>query len=366
MLLTLISQSGKEVGHKLNPIIPEGRSLIFIPHSDNVPVNIAVIGGGIAGSSVALLLRERGHRVTLVDQGIPRVNKVLINSNLLKGSDIELSVTSVELYRRWGVRILEYPSLTIGEIPQDLVESWRKIARVVEEKYVDWLGVRALESWGTDRLVFLRDLFDRARAMKGRAELLEDGIVRVVGERVKFDVVVLASGAWNGEMMRLPLKSYYCWASTVLTQRREVGSYMVYDYEYGFYSRPLAGRGLPLALVGDGETLETKVGRVPCYSTEGVLTRVRSRFGKVVQLHVGGNYCESSPDMGPVAGEVRDKVFVIGGLNGYGAEVGPGLAKLLVDEIEGVGKVYPEYSLHRFRRETWGKDFPLGRERHEI
>lgn len=80
---------------------------------------VAVVGAGIAGSSVARLLRERGHQVVLISAGTPHslaATAVLRRAWQPPGPARDAFDASVGCYARWGV------PLTWG----GLVTSWQR------------------------------------------------------------------------------------------------------------------------------------------------------------------------------------------------------------------------------------------------
>ncbi|BCU66982.1 hypothetical protein HS7_04190 [Sulfolobales archaeon HS-7] len=324
-------------------------------------MRILVIGGGIAGSSVALLLRQRGIDVTIIDEGKPRVNSVLIHSLLLKDEDVNLAKRTLELYKKWNIILREYKSYTIGNIDERYLDQWHEAGVKVRRISIRELGAEAYEAVGGDRLVNIGKLITLSSPIRAKVKLtIENNTASIQGVSSNFDVIVLASGAWNGQMINAPLKSYYCWASLAITNAF-AGSNIIYDYELGFYSRPFIGEGLPLSIVGDGEVLECPPKKVPKFSIFNVITKVNMRF-RAIPIIVGGNFCEGTPDMRPVYGKVLENLYFIGGLNGYGAEVGPAVAEMLVNYIID-GFEDKRYSLGRFNDTG---EFSLGREAHEF
>jgi len=327
------------------------------------PLKFIIVGGGILGSSLYHLLKEAGHEVKVFDSGKRRVFPTLIHSLLLKGRDVELAKESLDFYRRVGVPMRELPSITLGHVPQDLITLWEGVGVKVEEKHVEWLRARGLYAKGGDRLVSIVHLIHSTPHVKAEVSVdPETFTLRANGREVKGDVIVIAAGAWNPQTVPVSSKSYYCWATLALFGTSEVGSHIIYDYEKGFYSRPLLGFGGNLAIVGDGDVIESPPGRRICVNSADVLSRVRERLGRLAPLYTAGEFCEGTPDMRPAFGNLKENVYYVGGLNGYGAEVGPGIAKLLVDFIL-KGEENKEYSLSRF---NGLRDFRLGREPHEI
>lgn len=325
-------------------------------------MKVLVIGRGISGSTLYYLFKESGHSVTVVESEFRKFYPTLIHSVLLKGKDIELAIESKRFYTSHNVPIIHYPSYTIGKLDPKIVDEWLSYGFNVKEKYVDWLGTSTIMGEGTDSLVNIKKLIDSVPYIKGVAKL-EKGKVKVNGEEIDADVVILSSGAWNAYFVdkKLPLKSYYCWAWVTLNHNTILDKVFVYDYELGYYSRPLFGLGMRLNIIGDGDT----IGSSPFVKQKGdkkAVERARERLGDLRPIIMGEGYCEGSPDMRPLYGRISDNIYIVGGLNGYGAEVGPGIAKLLFEYIT-KGVEEKEYMIDRFPHLD---DFELGKEPHEL
>lgn len=309
------------------------------------------------------MLRKLGHDVVVVESGERRVFPSLIHSLLLKDKDIELARMSLDFYREFSVPMREFISITLGKIGKDVLNSWERAGVEIRETYVDWLKSDGIVARGGDRLVYVSRLISSVPFVRGKAkvDLLQEKVY-LDGKELHADRYLVVAGPWNPCLLRVKSKSYYCWATLVASGMRELGNHFVYDYEKGFYSRPLLGLGTGIAIVGDGRAIESPPGRRIPVQEDEVLDRARERLGPLVPLHTAGEFCEGTPDMRPAYGPITDRVLYAGGLDGYGAEVGPGLAKLLVDFIVSGEKVQ-EYFLDRFSHVT---NFTIGREPHEI
>jgi len=318
------------------------------------------------GSSLYRLLRDRGHEVTAIDARKRKIYPTLIHSLLLKGNDVKLAKRTLELYDRFNVRTREFPAYTISDKLGNLTSLWQEVGVKVERKYVEWLSTEATITHGSDRLVWIGNFIRSTPVYPTEAKIKLDGrkaSVELDGKIKEADAVVLAAGAWNSELFpSLKSKPYFCWSAAV-SGRRELDSNFVYDYEIGFYSRPLLGMGLPFAIVGDGDTIECKPGEKVNIDPSTLLEKASARLGKLVQFHLGWGHCEGTPDMRPSFGRVGDNLFYIGGLDGYGAEIGPALAEMLMNYILD-GEENKEYMVDRFQQ--FKGSFSLGREPHEL
>jgi len=325
-------------------------------------VKILIIGRGIVGSSLYYMLKDLGHSVIVVESGFRKFYPTLIHSLLLKGKDIELAIESKKFYEKYKIPSIKYPSYTIGKIDKKIIDDWMSYGFNVEEKYINWLNSYAIVGKNTDSLVAIKKLIDKVPYIDGVAKI-KNSVVEVDGKTVNADIIILTAGAWNSYItdFKLPLKSYYCWAWVTSNTNSLLDKVFIYDYELGYYSRPLFGLGMKLNIVGDGDTIVSD----PFTKRFGDLSPVKKateRVGELRPLFRGEGYCEGTPDMKPVYGRITDKVYIAGGLNGYGAEVGPGIAKLLVDFIT-KGTEEKEYIIDRFSNVS---DFELGKEPHEL
>ena len=328
-------------------------------------MRVVIVGGGVLGSSLYLLLKERGIEATLLDNGSRKFHVTLIHSTLLKGKDIELAKRSLELYRRWGVMTVEYPSYTLGIKDWGIVNLWS--AEGLDVREVEFLGERAVEGRGTDRLVNIYELRAKAPKVRATGRVVVEGnkaIVEVDGFTLEPDLVFLTAGAWNpySTNVSLPSRSYFCWAYAVTTRSELFDRVFIYDYELGFYSRPLFGLGLRTAIVGDGEYVIAKPQEGRVKHSDKPLDSVRKRLGEARPFYEGWGYCEGTKDLRPAIGRLADNAYWIGGLNGYGAEVGPALAEMAL-EFALKGRLDREYSAERLNGLS---DFSWEREPHEI
>jgi len=134
----------------------------------------------------------------------------------------------------------------------------------------------------------------------------------------------------------------------------------------------LVGRfGLSVIVGGDGNVEVERPGSGKGVNEEvmrDVTNRLRLRFGWLVRIGSGFGYCEGTPDMRPLVGPlIEDKLYIIGGFNGYGAEVGPALALALVEYM--LSGSWPNYAkpylMSRFSG-GWPSTWDVNREAHEL
>ncbi len=372
-------------------------------------MDVVIIGGGIVGTALAYLLRARGVRATVIDPGLQRPRFPLIHSKLLRfAEDIGLARISEDVYRELsrevGFNVLRpmdsitiVPEACYGNI-QGIINSWREAGasiRVVDE--VGKYGLRRVSeqevyliSRGGDNLVNYEPLMRLVRSIdginyvRGSASIrLGDGGAKVLvsGREFRGDYVILAAGAWNSVIareagLRVPLLPYKCQAAAFLGGR--IGG-VVYDYVLGMYMRPLGSvidgalnaLGLSIIVGGDGNSRETEPGREVGVDHEflsEIAGKVRARVGRALLIGSRFGYCEGTPDMRPVIGSVGlENLLLIGGLNGYGAEVGPALALALVNYV--LSGSWPNYArpylIDRFGGD-WPSTWDVSVEAHEL
>ncbi len=334
-------------------------------------MDVVVVGGGIAGAFTGLFLRRLGANVKIVELPVkyPR-NGLIVSPYLPNAIDVDLVLRSLEIYREIGTRIFRVPTLIIKRPGRDEAKGyWSRKGieyRVVDESFVRAHGFQPLGGeeyiYGHDFIVDVRTAVSRAKRglaiVRGRASLSVSrnrAQVCVDGKYLKADRVVLAAGAQNAALASdagvwLPLKPYCCIASVVLGAP-EYSRVVLGDYVLEFYSRPLVPplAALGLAVLGDGNMWCSGAARA---SLAPLLDRARRRLARkrrVRSLKMRIGMCEGSADMMPVIGRHHtvDNLYVIGGLNGYGAHVGPALAELLADAVYGDTDA-PIYALSRF------------------
>ncbi|EZQ04808.1 FAD-dependent oxidoreductase [Candidatus Acidianus copahuensis] len=328
-------------------------------------MKVAIIGAGILGSSLFYMLKEAGHDTIVIDPRVRRIFPSLIHSLLLKGKDVELARTSLDFYRKVRIPMKEFPSITLGKVSEDLISLWSSEGVEIKEQFIDWINASGLVAIGGDRLVYIKRLIDSVPIIREKASIYSSNgkaYVKVNGKSIDADIVILSAGPWNNLLFKVNTKSYYCWASLVTTEERRLDSIFIYDYELNYYSRPFLGIGTNTAIVGDGEAIESPPCKKIKVNSEEVLSKARKRLKGLFNIYTNGEFCEGTPDMRPAYGKLLDNLYYVGGLDGYGAEVGPGMAKLLLDFIFH-GHETKEYRLERFKGII---DFKLGKEPHEI
>jgi glycine oxidase len=209
-------------------------------------VDVAVIGGGIMGSAVALRLAQRGIGVTVIERGIPGAEASSAAAGILgpqmeadgPGPLLELGLKSRALYPALCAELRDLTGIDVGydrsgvlmvafDEAGEAALSSRRAWQLARGLRVDILSgeaararepalspaVRAALAFTDDAQVVARDLaraFSQAAAVAGarfltgryvRRVVIEDGVatgVELDGETLPAGVVVVAAGSWSG------------------------------------------------------------------------------------------------------------------------------------------------------------------------
>ena len=373
-------------------------------------MNVIVIGGGIIGTLLTYLFSLRDINITLVNSNLQRPKFPLIHSKLLRfPEDIKLARISEDVYmelsRKLGVSVLR-PMKSITIIPITCYDNIRDIMGLWHDAgvkthmvgNVNEYGLRSINnqeiyilSVNGDNLVNYPLLMDKVRKINGVNYIRGTAAIRLSNHEVKVlvdgnelrgDYVILASGAWNsiitsGAGLRVPLLPYKCQAAAFIG--RGISNVIVYDYVLDIYMRPLGSvidnaldrLGISIIVAGDGNSRITEPGREGKVDREflgEIRGKARSRVGEVLLVGSRFGYCEVTPDMRPLVGTLGlDNLLLIGGFNGYGAEVGPALALAVVDYV--LSGSWPDYArpylIDRFGN-NWPSTWDIGVEAHEL
>jgi glycine oxidase len=215
--------------------------------TDKQPASdVAVIGGGIMGSAVALRLAQRGIAVTVIERGIPGAEASSAAAGILgpqmeaegPGPLLELGLKSRALYPALAAELRDLTGIDVGydrsgvlmvafDEGGEAALSSRRAWQLARGLRVESLssdaararepalapGVRAALAFTDDAQVVARDLaraFSQAAAVAGARFLTGRYVRRVVienggvtgleldGERLAAGSVVVAAGSWSG------------------------------------------------------------------------------------------------------------------------------------------------------------------------
>lgn len=363
-------------------------------------MRVVIVGAGVVGSVLSLLLRMDGIDTVIVDPDVRRPGVPLIHSKLLRfKEDIELASISEDVYRKisdfLGVELLR-PMESITIIREDcknevdgLIPLWSSVGSKAD--YVDCkdLGVRVYDGelcvlGNGDNLVNIPRVINYVRRsegyIRGYAYVKDTHSVLTRAGLVKGDFIIITGGAWNKTILselgiKVPLQPYKCQALGLLTKRL---TRIIYDYSLDFYLRPVglwfdgltSLVGLSLVAAGDGNSIVEDLNNasVDDWFKEEIIRKVRARLGWAVSITSNYGFCELTPDTKPLLGAFESGGLVLlGGFDGYGAEVGPALALAVKDFIiRGSWPSYVRpYLIDRFLN-GWPESWDVDVEAHEL
>ncbi|HEY6477414.1 MAG TPA: glycine oxidase ThiO [Polyangia bacterium] len=217
-----------------------------MPAKQQPPTDVAVIGGGIMGSAVALRLAQRGIGVTVIERGIPGAEASSAAAGILgpqmeaegPGPLLELGLKSRALYPALAAELRDLTGIDVGydrsgvlmvafDEGGEAALSSRRAWQLARGLRVDILSgeaararepalspaVRAALAFTDDAQVVARELvraFSQAAAVAGarfltgryvRRVIIKDGAavgVELDGDTLAAGVVVVAAGSWSG------------------------------------------------------------------------------------------------------------------------------------------------------------------------
>ena len=185
----------------------------------------------------------------------------------------------------------------------------------------------------------------------------------IVGsEELTGDAVVLAAGGWNSKIAKeagieLPLVTYGTRALAIIGRTR-LNKYSISDYKYDYYTRPMGNLLDPIAFIaGDGNVKTSNLREVKrltnrSYSDWLIGAMKKRDPSMMISAIAGYSLVEMAYDYEPVIGKVpgTNNLYLIGGFDGYGAKLGPGLAFELARIIMGLNPTIDIscYDINRF------------------
>jgi glycine/D-amino acid oxidase-like deaminating enzyme len=325
---------------------------------------LLILGGGIAGSSLAYLAARAGHRVTLVDAGREASSSVpsaLINpvrgqggqvvERGLKGmrftwsvlEDLEKQGFAVP-HARAGV-LRPVPDLKTFEkwqsrIPEDLPHHWLEVSDLAhydargqnlqgQNIKGHWFKVLEVSEGGwLDGNAFARSLREAsgARVVKGIAlEWTSQSVMLEDGTQLEADAVVWCGGSWGAA--RAGLSNPHRRGSVLLLEQplSEI------PVSFGIYSAPSAKGGVLGATYETPTPLWTPAG-LPLKSLEWLLNKAAHTF-QTLEPEFRGLWTGSRLGGEILCGPRADGSFILSGLGSKGFLLGPLLARDLLERM---------------------------------
>lgn len=361
-------------------------------------MRVVILGGGISGTFLGYFLKHEGVDVTIVHNGRKPPLVDLVFSNMLpSASDVRVTKLSRDIYRNLGEELHDeflkpyvalhiYPNYDalklIEPVLSDINDAGVK-TRILDSKEAHEItGLKYNESeyviYGEyEYLVAIRRIINilhsELRVIRDNASLKiinNKAVVLTRYGRLDGDFVVLAAGGWNSKIAReagltLPLVTYGTRALAILGKTK-LNYYSISDYTYDYYTRPMGNFLDPIAFIaGDGNVKVDEVKKVRELTNKSyrnwLIGAMRKRDNANMYVFaVGYSLVEMAYDYEPVIGKVRgvDNLYLIGGFDGYGAKLGPGLAFELSRIILGQKPTLDVscYDLNRFDKYTGPHD----------
>lgn len=355
---------------------------------DETPVDVLILGAGIAGCALAYHLRRRdAGRVLVYDPRTPAAG----------ASGRAAGVVTQQLWDRWDVEVTreshrEYAELCQRWEPDAFVQNgfvrWTTQPECAEaldaarERLRGW-GVRVEEPSADDLARWVpAGRFDDVRAAlvtphdacvrpssvttiyaegaRSQGAVFDFGVpmaslgssdggwtLTTSTRRVTAPRLVVAAGAWSKGLLRhlghpLPLAPYRTQAALLAPTKAPEPFPTVHDLDTDVYLRP---EGPGRILGGDGtEPFEADPERFVTGGDAGFLahlaTSLESRFPGWADASVVGSWagvCTATPDRHPIVGDVvgAPQLTVMTGFNGFGVMRAGGVARRLADLLAG-------------------------------
>ena len=319
--------------------------------------DFVILGGGIAGSAVAIELAERGDSVELVAANEGSISLAAgVFVTIMPENLMQLVKESMSFYERNKClkTVISRGSLVIADKRRasrilSIHSEWGFPTRIISfSDLEDELRERLVLEDGeellyTDEFLFdvgklIECLYKRMRSLGVALSRAKVKSLNDISGLARGSEVIVAAGAYTGLLIgELREKSliYRCQALTVNCQGISV---ILEDLVNGFYSVPVEASS---SIIGDGsnEILDSPF-KGYVYDLEDaytVLEKYARRVRGAESCYIGRVWsgpCIVGRDGYPLLGRVGD-VIVATGFNGSGLSLAPGSAALLADYIEG-------------------------------
>lgn len=341
-------------------------------------MKVSIIGGGVAGLSLALILARRGHKVILYEQEYPGCSATGRSAGIIvtifEDKLLKLALESLDFYLSLpGADEIVKPKKALylhksGVCISKLLKIHKSNHIAIPDDVDPDLGVEF--DYGKDYYAVIRTyLTDAGWTINTLySEFLRHGGVIVdgpverrgdsfyhSGNRIEGKIVISA-GPWTRQLLPEIEDStviYRCQAASVEGPTPRM---IIEDDALEYYLVPTSESRFVIGDGGNPVIKDPTEGFNPDpEDTYSVLERYARRVpeaweSRVVQMWAAP--CITTGDSLPLAGKVFDDVYVLTGFDGAGISLAPAVARLLADELEGRGKVPNEFS--RLERRVYG------------
>jgi sarcosine oxidase subunit beta len=346
---------------------------------------VAVIGAGVHGASVAFHLANRGVRTVVIERTSPAGGPTGRSSAIVRAyytnaflaavardsiamfRDFERHTGRDAGFRATGLLVLHPPEdeATVREvvprlndqgIPTDLLEPQQVVAEWPAFD-LDGIAIAALErdAGYADPVLTTQGLLERARELgaeirpgHGVTAIEREGsawTVSTTDASVQAERVLIAAGPWSAPLAAM------VGADLPLTVERHIVATFAWsddtrvpahgDLPNGYYFRP---EGDELFLVGplhpeptvDPDDFDERVGTNEAERLGAGVVRRAPPLRHATARGGWASLYDVSPDWQPVIGEIASGVFVDAGTSGHGFKLAPALGAHIADLVTGV------------------------------
>jgi len=328
--------------------------------------DILVVGAGVLGLCTAAELAQRGHVVTMVDPGGLNASAVAAGmiAPAMESAVDDLSPEHAALLRRARDAWTDFAAATGVRLDRDPAE-WRggnvevlaaRLAALGFEHAYDREAGRlnTNEDWKIEPAQALTALGQGVRALRGRATALSrsDGGWRVetTAGTIEVDQVVLATGAAEA-MAGLPEEAARLLA-LIAPIRGQIGLVAERLVEQvvrgpGAYVAPM-GQGCVIGATMEAGERSLTPDPERCAQMLEAAWRVLGQTPRPLQIEWRAGVRGATPDGLPMAGEVGQGLHLAVGPRRNGWLLGPLVAGVVADEVEGRSSKEPTLAPRRF------------------